>query len=142
MDGRVFLLWVLTLLFWGTSPLLEKVALRAVPPLLALAVRTGVAALALVLAVILTGEGRGLAEMRPRDFLVLAGSGLLAGFLGMLTYFMLLKSGAASKIVPLTAAYPLVTALLALLFLREALTPVRLLGILLTITGLIILQRS
>jgi len=142
MDGQVFLLWLLTLFFWGSSPLLEKVALRAVSPLLALAVRTGVAGLALVLAVVMTGEVGQLMELRLRDFLVLAGSGLLAGFLGMLTYFMLLKSGAASKIVPLTAAYPLVTALLALVILREHLTPARLLGIFLTVVGLIILQRS
>ncbi len=142
MDGRVVLLWILTLLFWGSSPLLEKIALRAISPLLALAVRTGVAALALIFTVLFTGEVRHLPELTGRDVLVLGASGILAGALGMFTYFSLLKSGAASKVVPLTAAYPLVTALLALLILREELSWQRLLGILLTVSGLIILQKS
>jgi len=142
MDGRVVLLWVLTLFFWGASPLLEKVALKAVSPLLALAVRTGVAALILVLATLLTGEVREAQELSLRDVLVLGASGLLAGVLGMFTYFSLLKTGAASKIVPLTAAYPLVTAFMALVFLKENLSWERLLGILLTVAGLIILQKS
>ncbi|OAQ21464.1 EamA family transporter [Thermosulfurimonas dismutans] len=142
MDGRVVLLWVLTLFFWGSSPLLEKVALKAVSPLLALAVRTGVAALILVLVALLTGEVREVQELSLRNVLVLGASGLLAGVLGMFTYFSLLKTGAASKIVPLTAAYPLVTAFMALVFLKEDLSWERLLGILLTVTGLIILQKS
>jgi len=142
MNGKALALWLLTLLFWGSSPLLEKLALRAVSPLLALTIRTSVAAVALVLAALLTGEAGGIPEVSPRDLLILGASGILAGFLGMLTYFSLLKTGAASKIVPLTAAYPLVTAVLALLVLREDLTPMRLLGILLTVAGLIILQRS
>lgn len=142
MDGRVVLLWVLTLFFWGASPLLEKVALKAVSPLLALAVRTGVAALILVLATLLTGEVREAQELSLRNVLVLGASGLLAGVLGMFTYFSLLKTGAASKIVPLTAAYPLVTAFMALVFLKENLSWERLLGILLTVAGLIILQKS
>jgi len=142
MDGRVVLLWVLTLFFWAASPLLEKVALKAVSPLLALAVRTGVAALILVLATLLTGEVREAQELSLRNVLVLGASGLLAGVLGMFTYFSLLKTGAASKIVPLTAAYPLVTAFMALVFLKENLSWERLLGILLTVAGLIILQKS
>ena len=74
--------------------------------------------------------------------MALGGSGLIAGVLGMFTYFSLLKGGEASKIVPLTAAYPLVTALLSLVILGEKLSPLRLLGIFFTILGLIILQRS
>ncbi len=142
MDTKILFLWLLTLFFWGSSPLLEKIALQAVSPLLALTLRTGVAALALSLAVVFTGEIKGVASLSLRDFLVLAGSGILAGFLGMLTYFSLLKTGAASKVVPLTAAYPLVTALLAFFLLREELSWTRILGIVLTVTGLIILQRS
>ena len=142
MSGKAIVLWLLTLLFWGSSPLLEKLALRAVSPLLALTIRTSVAALALILAAVVSVEASEISAVSARDVFVLAASGILAGFLGMFTYFSLLKTGEASRIVPLTAAYPLVTALLALVFLREHLTPLRLFGILLTISGLIILQRS
>ncbi len=142
MSGKAVTLWLLTLLFWGSSPLLEKLALKAVSPLLALTIRTSVAALALILAVLFSGAAAEISAVTARDVFILAASGILAGFLGMFTYFSLLKTGEASRIVPLTAAYPLVTALLALVLLREHLTPLRLFGILLTISGLIILQRS
>lgn len=142
MDGKVLSLWILTLSFWGSAPLFEKLALRALEPLLALTLRTGIAALVLILATILTGKTSQIRDLTWQDVGALGASGLLAGVLGMFTYFSLLKTGVASKVVPLTAAYPLVTAILALLFLGEKLTFMRLFGILLTITGLVILQRS
>ncbi|NPA48664.1 MAG: EamA family transporter [Thermodesulfobacteria bacterium] len=142
MEGRVLLLWLLTLFFWGSTPLFEKVALRGTDPLVALTLRTGLAALILCAATFFTGKAALLLSLSLKDYLALGISGLFAGVLGMFTYFSLLKSGAASKIVPLTAAYPLVTALCAALFLQEKITLLRLLGISLTILGLIILQRS
>jgi transporter family protein len=142
MDGKIIGLWILTLSFWGSAPLFEKIALRATDPLLALTLRSGMAVLILVLATLFTGKISQVQELTLRDFGALGASGLLAGVLGMFTYFSLLKTGQASKVVPLTAAYPLVTAILSLLFLGEKLTLMRLFGILLTISGLIILQRS
>ena len=142
MDGKVLSLWILTLFFWGSAPLFEKMALRAADPLFALTLRTGVAALVLVLAMLFTGKISQANELTLRDFGALGASGLLAGVLGMFTYFSLLKTGQASKVVPLTAAYPFVTAILSLFFLGERLTIMRFFGILLTIVGLIILQRS
>ncbi len=142
MEGRVLLLWLLTLFFWGTTPLFEKAALRATDPLVALTWRTGLAAFILLLATFVSGKAPLLASLSLRDYLALALSGLFAGVFGMFTYFSLLKSGEASKVVPLTAAYPLVTALCALLFFQEKLTALRLLGIILTILGLIILERN
>ncbi len=142
MEGHVLLLWFLTLLFWGSAPLFEKWALRAVDPLLALTLRTGMAALILLGASLFNRNWTALERLTWRDFTALAASGILAGVLGMFTYFSLLKTGQASKVVPLTAAYPLVTALLSFVFLGEKLSALRLVGILLTILGLIILQRS
>ncbi len=142
MAGKTILLWGLTLLFWGSAPLFEKLALKATPPLAALTVRTTLAAAILLGTSFLLGEAKAIFSLSLRDYLALGISGLLAGVLGMFTYFSLLKSGAASKIVPLTAAYPLVTAILSFALLGEKLNLLRLLGILLTILGLIILQRS
>ncbi len=142
MDGKAFGLWLLTLLFWGSAPLFEKIALRGTDPLLALTVRTGLAAVVLFSLSLVTGKITAVGDLGWREALALAMSGLVAGVFGMFTYFSLLKTGAASKIVPLTAAYPLVTALLAFVVLGETLSFGRLLGILLTILGLIILQRN
>ncbi len=140
--GKTLLLWGLTLIFWGSAPLFEKIGLRGTTPLAALTIRTTLAAVVLLGASLFLGQASNLLSLSLRDYLALGVSGVLAGVLGMFTYFSLLKSGQASKIVPLTAAYPLVTALLSFLLLGEKLTPLRLLGISLTILGLIILQRS
>ncbi len=142
MDGKVLYLWIFTLFFWGSAPLFEKVALRIAEPLLALTVRTGIAALALILITLFTGKIGQVNKLTIKDFGALVASGLLAGVLGMFTYFSLLKIGQASKVVPLTAAYPLVTAIFSFFFLGEKLTFMRFIGIMLTISGLIILQRS
>ncbi len=120
----------------------EKWALRSLDPLLALTVRTGIAALVLIGACFLSHRVYQIKDLTTQDLVALGASGLLAGVLGMFTYFSLLKTGQASKVVPLTAAYPLVTAILSLLVLREDISLMRLLGIIITILGLIILQRS
>ncbi len=142
MDAKAILLWILTLLFWGSAPIFEKAALHTLSPLFALTVRTSIAAAVLVLIASFSGELRLVTSLTKREVLVLAGSGIVAGVLGMFTYFSLLKTSAASKVVPLTAAYPLVTATLAFLLFKEELSWQRILGILLTIAGLVIVQRS
>ena len=142
MNPKSLLLLGLTLLFWGSAPLFEKIGLRGTSPFVALTVRTTFASLVLLGGCLFLGETRALFSLTLRDYVALGGSGLIAGVLGMFTYFSLLKGGEASKIVPLTAAYPLVTALLSFVILGERLSPLRLLGIFFTILGLIILQRS
>jgi len=53
----------------------------------------------------------------------------------MLTYFGALKLGATTKIIPISATYPLVTALLGILILGEQATLLRILGAGLIIGG-------
>lgn len=47
----------------------------------------------------------------------------------------------ASKVVPITAGYPMVTAVLAVIFLAEPLNLVRILGIALIVFGIILVSR-
>ncbi|NQT06897.1 MAG: EamA family transporter, partial [Candidatus Omnitrophica bacterium] len=56
--------------------------------------------------------------------------------LGMWTYFAALKLGATSKIVPIAAAYPLVTAILSIIILKEGVTIMRFIGTALIIAGI------
>ena len=53
----------------------------------------------------------------------------------MWTYFGALKLDETSKIVPIAAIYPLVTAVLSILILKEGVTLFRLIGTLLIIIG-------
>ena len=72
--------------------------------------------------------------------IVFAISGLLAGLIGMVTYFILLKVSLASKVVPLVATYPLVTAILSTLFLKEPITIERLLGTVFIVAGVFLVK--
>lgn len=68
-------------------------------------------------------------------------SGLLAS-VGLLIFFVALERGDASRVVPITAAYPLVTTALAALVLSEEISPLRGLGTLLVVTGIVWLGRE
>ncbi|PSO50240.1 MAG: EamA family transporter [Cyanobacteria bacterium SW_9_44_58] len=62
--------------------------------------------------------------------------------LGAFFFFNAIALGEASKVVVITSLYPLVTAILALIFLKEPLTLSKLLGIFLCLAGIVILSYS
>jgi len=67
----------------------------------------------------------------------------LAGFFGGAGYVFFIKAlekGKASVVIPLTALYPAVTAVLALLILKEKLTPTQAVGIALAIVATLLLS--
>lgn len=141
MDKNVLILWLLTILFWGMSPVIEKIGLKGVEPLLALFIRT-LAALIGISLTLLVSSHSDFSSLTIKNIGILSLSGILGGFLGMFTYFSLLKTKNASQIVPLTSTYPLVATLLAILFLKEELTLLKILGTLFIITGIYFLFKS
>lgn len=65
-------------------------------------------------------------------------AGLMGG-LGYLAFMIAISKGKASIIIPLTALYPAITAILAVLFLGEKLKPTQLMGIILAlIAGILV----
>lgn len=64
-----------------------------------------------------------------------AASGLFAST-GLVFLFLALQHADAGKVVPITAAYPVLTAAVAAVALKEKITPVRLLGTLLVVIGI------
>jgi transporter family protein len=71
-----------------------------------------------------------------KAMILFALSGIIAGLLAMLTYFTALKLGATSRIVPISATYPLVTVILGILILGEQVTLIRIIGTILIIAGI------
>jgi len=130
------LLLILTAILWGSSPILEKIGLGRIDPLTAVTVRSFAISIILILFLTATGKIRELLTLEPKTIMIFSLSGLLAGLLGMWTYFGALKLGATSKIVPIAAAYPLVTAILSILILKEGVTIVRLAGTILIVMGI------
>ncbi|MDI3533716.1 MAG: bacterial/archaeal transporter family protein [Thermosediminibacterales bacterium] len=138
MTTLVFAL--LTMLFWGTAPIFGKIGLKSIDPLTALTIRSFSISLVLLIITILTGKLTGVFQIgiRPMGFLV--AEGLLGSLIGHFTYFYALKYGEASKMVPITAAFPMVTVLAAIVFLNEKFTLNKLIGTLFIMAGILIIK--
>jgi bacterial/archaeal transporter family protein len=68
---------------------------------------------------------------------------MLAGFvgsLGALFFYILLSKRDASVAVPITALYPALTAILAFIFLREQLTAIKVVGIVMSAVAMVLLS--
>ncbi len=126
----------MTTLLWGSTPILEKIGLAKVDPLIGVTVRSAIVTAGLFILTFLLGKGRALIEIDGRSILLFGASGMMAGLLGMWTYYGALKMEATSKIVPIAACYPLVTALLSVLVLKEGITFHRVLGTALIVSGI------
>jgi len=132
----VIVLLIVTTLLWGFTPILEKVALTKVDPLVGVTIRSALVTAGLFILTFLVGKGKALVEVDGRSFLLFGASGMMAGLLGMWAYYAALKMEATSKIVPIAASYPLVTALLSVLILREEVTLPRVVGTALIVIGI------
>lgn len=125
---------------WGVTPLIEKTALRNTAPLDGLYIRTFSVFVIFTLYYVGIGRMSKLATISFKNVLLFTLSGMLAGLVGMVFYFKVLKINPASKVVPLAAVYPLLTAFLALYFLHEEVTWQRILGTMLIVTGILLIK--
>ena len=137
----IFLLLV-TMVLWGSTPLIEKLGLKDVDPLMGIFIRSLVITVILFVFYLFSGRLNELTKITVKNFSLFAASGLMAGLIGMWTYFYLLKEGMTSKIVPIAASYPLITAVLSIFVLGEQVTLQRIIGIVLTIVGIILVKQS
>ena len=81
-----------------------------------------------------------LTDVNMSGWVFIALEGICAALLGQLLYYHTLKSGDASVVVPLIASFPLVTFIIATLFLGDKISITKFCGILFTITGIILLR--
>jgi transporter family protein len=132
----VILLLIITALLWGATPIMEKIGLARVDPLIGVTIRSAIVTAGLLMLTFLLGKGRALVELDGKSVLIFGASGIMAGLLGMWTYYMALKMEATSKIVPIAACYPLVTTLLSVLILKEGITLPRVIGTALIVSGI------
>jgi transporter family protein len=131
-----------TMILWGSTPLIEKLGLKDVDPLMGIFIRSLVITVILFVFYLFSGRLNELTKITVKKFSLFAASGIMAGLIGMWTYFYLLKEGMTSKIVPIAASYPLITAVLSIFVLGEQVTLQRIIGIVLTIVGIILVKQS
>ena len=134
---------LLTAAIWGVVPLMEKLGLQrgAMPAAVGVLVRSlGVVAGLLVFGW-LWSPWSVLRSVPWSAWLLLAGGGFLASFIGQLAFYEALKSGALSQVTPVAGAYPLVAAGLGWWLLREPLTVARVVGVLCVVLGVWLLRK-
>ena len=135
--GMVYAL--LATILWGMAPVFEKLGLIHISPLAGLTIRTAAVTVMLVLIVLLTNVHTEILQADPRTVFFLIISGILAGLLGTWSYFYALKHGEASRVVPIVGAYPLFAFLFAMLLLGEKLTLQKGIGVILIVSGVVLL---
>ena len=116
--------------FAGITAILAKCGIRKTDSNVATAIRTVIVLLFSWLMVLVTGTGEGIRQIDSRTFLFLVLSGLATGA-SWLCYFHALKKGDINKVVPIDKSSTVLTILLALIFLQEGITGVKILSVLL-----------
>ena len=132
---------LLTALVWGMVPVLEKTGLMKTSPLTGIFLRCAGVGIGIILLMIFKFEAvKAAFFVKPQTALFIMTGGLLASFVGQIFFYKALKLGEASQVVPIAAAYPLVSFVLGIIFLSEHITLAQLSGVALVLMGLLLLK--
>lgn len=155
--ARIALMYaIIAVLAWGLAPIFDKILNQALSSWTAVFLRTIVVMIIITVVAIQTGALTEIREMVAHGeaaqteadtpvsmWLVIAaaiGSALLAGLIGQVAYYHALGYADASRVVPITAAYPMVAALAAIALFREPITVPKLAGTALIVVGIIMVS--
>ena len=131
---------IVTVILWGLAPILEKIGLKTADVFTGLFIRTAAVFLVLLGGLAVRGNFSSLLKVPIRTVFIFSVSGICAGLLAMVTYYKLLRVNPSSKIVPLAAVYPLITAILGIVILKEPFSWARLVGTVFIITGVFLVK--
>ena len=116
--------------FAGITAILAKCGIKKTDSDVATAIRTIVVLLFSWIMVLITGSWQGISQVSTKTLIFLILSGLATGA-SWLCYFHALSKGDINKVVPIDKSSTILTILLALIFLHEGITWMKLLSILL-----------
>lgn len=134
------ILALLTAIAWGVGGYFEKKGLHlgGLSPVAGITIRTTVACLILLVVGIPEFKSISQASTKSLIFMILGG-GVLAGAIGMLAYYSAIKAAPLSQVMPIAFTSPIFGALMGVIFSGEPLTFKKLIGILLTFGGVLVL---
>lgn len=138
MKPQLFAL--LTAVAWGVGGYFEKKGLHQghLSPQMGITIRTAVALVILV--IISFPQWKTVPQSGPKALLYMViGGGVVAGSVGMLCFYAAIKGAPLGEVMPIAFTSPLFGALMGILFGGEPLTAKTMLGILLTVGGIILL---
>ncbi|MDP3488421.1 MAG: EamA family transporter [Bacillota bacterium] len=130
---------LLACLCFGVAPVFEKVGLRQANPVWAIIVRSTLTSLFLLSFVTVQKAPVDIKTWSSYTWVTVLLGGVISVLLAQSFYFKALQGGNMSQIIPIVGAYPLVSALMAALFLGESLTLAKLSGVIMVVLGIILL---
>ncbi|MDZ7264544.1 MAG: EamA family transporter [candidate division KSB1 bacterium] len=134
------LLALFTAIAWGVGSYFEKKGLLMgnLSPQVGITIRTFVALI--ILSLVSYPQWKTIPNAGPKALLYLViGGGVLAGSVGLLLFYMAIKGAPLSRVLPIAFTSPLFGALLGFVLASEPITIKTVLGILLTVGGIVLL---
>ncbi len=126
---------------WGLAAFCEKKGLMGSDPLAGLVARNlGVFLGSAVLAFFVPGLPAKLAQAGGGPLAWLLAGGVLASVVGQVFFYRALKGGDIGQVTVVGGSWPLAAFLLGVVFLHEAVTPRKLLGVALVVLGVALLK--
>jgi len=140
LETIVYLL--IAIISWGMGAIFDKLTLRYLSPISAFYGRLFVMIIFFII-FISTRFSRTFIALKaaPKLVLVYLSLSVIVTMLGVFTYLKAMNFDEASKIVPLSSTYPLITFLIAVLFLGESFTVSKFAGTLLVIAGIYFISK-
>jgi len=130
-----------TALAWGVGGFFEKkgLILGDLSPQIGITIRTAVALL--ILAAVSFPQWKTLLAAEPRVWIfMILGGGVLAGDVDMLCFYAAIKAAPLGRVMPIAFTSPLFGAHMGILFASEPLTPKTVIGMGLTVGGIVVLS--
>lgn len=130
-----FIYSILVVICWGLAPVFAKMGLAKLPPLTAVAFRNTFIAIMFLVAFFMSSQSKGLMSSDIKSIFLILVEASLAGLIGQYFYYKAVKVWEASRVVPIVGAYPLVSFIVAVIFLSERITLAKSLGAILVVIG-------
>lgn len=138
MKPQIFAL--LTAIAWGVGGYFEKKGLHLgkLSPQMGITIRTFIALIVLSIASYPHWKTITQAGTKSLTYMIVGG-GIVAGSVGMLCFYLAIKGAPLSKVMPIAFTSPLFGALMGIIAGGETVTVKNLIGMLMTVGGIIIL---
>lgn len=128
----------LAIVAWGIWAFLPKLAVTWLDPKSALIYEAVGGIITGLIAFCMIGSNIG-TDLRGVVPAILTG---VAGYAGLICFMLALRTGKVSVVAPLTALYPVISVVLALVFFREKLNLVQLAGVALAVVSVILISQE
>lgn len=131
---------LLTAIAWGVGGYFEKKGLHLgnLSPQIGITIRTFVALI--ILGIISLPHWKTIPQAGTKALLYMViGGGVVAGAVGMLSFYYSIRGAPLSQVMPIAFTSPLFGALMGIIFAGEPLTARTIMGMLLTVGGIVLL---